>query len=128
MYSVWTVSANVQFSHPHLHQVSQTPLTEDILKEDHVLFVTGIRPQLRRQQGQRLVQPCRGGRERSGRLTPTDGARHAVSGMDSMRPEHVCQLDSPAPAVRTGMASFMGQRGGKGGDTWEDTEKKLESA
>lgn len=48
-----------------------------------------------------------------------------------MHPEHVCQLDSPAPAVRTGMASFMGQRGergGTGGDTWEEEEEKLESA
>ena len=29
--------------------------------------------------------------------------------------EHLCQLISPAPAVRTGMASFMGQWGEEGG-------------
>lgn len=46
-----------------LHQVSQAPLAEDVFEEDHVLFVIGVGPQLRGQQGQRLVKPCRGGRE-----------------------------------------------------------------
>lgn len=46
----------------HLHQVTQAPFTEDIFEEDHVLFVIGIGPQLRRQQGQRLVEPCKGQR------------------------------------------------------------------
>lgn len=42
---------------PHLHQVAETPLTEDILEEDHVLFVIGIWTQLWGQQGKRLMQP-----------------------------------------------------------------------
>lgn len=45
-------------THTHLHQVAETPLTEDILEEDHVLFVIGIWTQLWGQQGKRLMQPC----------------------------------------------------------------------
>lgn len=51
----------------------------------------------------------RGIRKTSCRLTWTDGAQLASSTMDS-----ACQLVSPAPAVRTGMASFMGQWGEEG--------------
>ena len=40
-----------------LHEVAQTLLAEDVLEEDHVFLVVGVRPQLGGQQSQGLVEP-----------------------------------------------------------------------
>lgn len=41
----------------YLHEVSEAFLTEDIFEEDQVLFMVGIRVELRGEQGQSLMQP-----------------------------------------------------------------------
>lgn len=42
----------------YLHEVTEAPLAEDIFEENQVLFVVGIRVELRGEQGQSLMQPC----------------------------------------------------------------------
>ncbi len=42
---------------PYLHEVTEAFLTEDIFEEDQVLFMVGIRVELRGEQGQSLMQP-----------------------------------------------------------------------
>lgn len=106
----------------HLHQVSQAPLTEDVFEEDHVLFVIRIRPQLRGQQGQRLVQPCAGGG-----TTWTDGAEQQRT---STTPANMCPLTCSRREHRHGFfhgsaGSARSGRGGGvgiGGGTWTETE------
>lgn len=61
VHSVYMLNNNITHRSAHLHEISQAPLTEDIFEEHHVLFVIGIRPQLRGQQGQRFMEPYRGG-------------------------------------------------------------------
>ena len=41
----------------YLHEVTEAFLTEDIFEEDQVLFMVGIRVELRGEQGQSLMQP-----------------------------------------------------------------------
>lgn len=43
----------------YLHEVTKALLTEDIFEEDQVLFMVGIWVELRGEQGQSLMQPCR---------------------------------------------------------------------
>lgn len=66
--------------------------------------MVGIGPQLRGQQGQSFVEPCGGERTR---FVRTDGEFGHVGGAS-------VPAALPAPAVSTGMASFMGQGGEEG--------------